>query len=832
MEEGYDWDQIGGFRIVDGMNISSSPLLDDELIITPSDLPTSVGIPLDQREFQRQICSPLSQFLVGSDTSPSLKIDDQKHFSHHNHTACAPPGTGSGFGLPGSHSPALGESSHNYGIHAGLPGSGGAGIRDGSLLYGTSGFKFCDATDKVVSADKELTKRKRGYNSSTPSRVGGCVQNGLSGLGRPVMDVGGIGAAGAAGGCSLGKPPGKPRARKVRESQEEFGSSSSGSSVHSKSMYASSSGEGGCSFSSAPNISEDLNSVKYYEGFKLPLGDLGRKMLLKKLREIHTQNPTKMEKALTDHGLSYTRIRFASVQQLFKISYVCDVFDYALSIHCEFGRPRHRDSSKGVQLSSTNSAGSGISSKRGAVSDQFESHSGVSAGGDIAGAGACGDVAGGGDGGAGACIDGGGAGAGDGHLEDSSNGLVVTGKLENDADTYTPDTSPCSHRSYSSTKSLYSKESSGLVSNTPMSKVEHDVTSPISMFSTTSGSSPASQRKRRGSAKSSYNFSPPPIPVTSSPLQSIDPKDVSSLGPELSNYMSGQNMMSYGVLHGGGMGSSVSGFGVQGGDMCTSHFSEQPLCHYGSLEGRAQSSYRRKHDEHESLDSVIPANGSPDSSLHKPPTKRQKVRSKRKSALADLRGDPPMLPHPPPHSYASPAPSAGASTSCGSGIFGCGDIEEIYCTSAIGADVTPFYQPESEIAHLGDFYHPVHHYHHNHPHLHPDSAHLIYSSELHDRNIPTCSIFGSPFDSSLVINSSLDATESCSQDSEAIVYGDNAAPLYLYSQPNLFSSFDDYVDSSCLSGFLTQGLNSMEVFGSGELEMDNFDIGSCPLISI
>ncbi|PPS94846.1 Uncharacterized protein GY17_00001944 [Cryptosporidium hominis] len=840
MEEGYDWDQISSFQIVDGMNISSSSLLDDELLITsPDSSNNGNSVSLEQREFSRPICSPLSQFLVGSDGSNSKNVG-QKHFSQHQHTNSAGGAGGSNFNLNNSHSSIVGESQH-YGLQSGLTNSGN-NIRDNSI-YNT-GYQFND-TEKISTTEKEFTKRKRPYSnnsnnninvgSNSSNRIGNCTQNSLSGITRSVMGIGGIGAG--VTNNSLTKTPTKTRTRKVRESSDDFGNSSSGPSVHSKSGYSSNSSGESCSFGSSSNISEDLNSVKYYEGFKLPLGDLGRKMLLKKLREIHTQNPTKMEKALTDHGLSYTRIRFASVQQLFKISYVCDVFDYALSIHCEFGRPRHRDSSKSVQLSSVNSnsnmiqqqSHSNISSRRvidsqqhnnglsggaavqGGISEKFESHSAIGN------------------------TNGGVIPRGQGLLDDSSK---VLGKLETDLDTYTPETSPCSHRSYSSSKSLYSKDSS-LISNTPLNKIEHDITSPISIFSTTSGS-PSSQRKRRGSAKSSYNFSPPPIPVTNSPIQSGDPKDISSLNPELSNFMNNQNLINYNIIQGNvsnnnmNGNSTVSGFSTQS-DVCTSHFPDHQqqlhhnIGHYNNINNHIQNggraphhpppSYHKKHEEHEPLDSMISMNSGSDSILQKP-AKRQKIRSKKKNTLADIRSEPPTQAT---YSYSS---STQPGINNGSSIFVCGDIDEIYCTSTINTEVTPFYQPESEIAHLGEF--ETSHHSHNYHNHHQDSIHFISSTESHDQNIPICSAFGSPFDSSLIISSSLD-TES-SQNS-GIITCDSPTSFYLYSQPNISSNYDEYMDSSCLNGFLTQGLNSIEMLNSSELEMDNFDIG-CPLISI
>ncbi|KAH8582749.1 uncharacterized protein ELE39_001405 [Cryptosporidium sp. chipmunk genotype I] len=841
MEEGYDWDQISSFQIVDGMNISSSSLLDDDLLIaSPDSTNSGSNVSLDQREFSRQICSPLSQFLVGSDSSNS-KNGGQKHFSQHQHSNGTGGGSASNFSLNSSHSSVIGDSQH-YGIQTGLIGSG-TNIRDNSIY--NSGYQFND-TEKISTTEKEFTKRKRPYNNSnnnsnnivgnnSSNRIGNCTQNSLSGIGRSVMGISGMGAG--VTGNSLTKTPNKTRTRKVRETSDDFGNSSNGSSVNSKSSYsANASGGEGCSFGSSSNITEDLNSVKYYEGFKLPLGDLGRKMLLKKLREIHTQNPTKMEKALTDHGLSYTRIRFASVQQLFKISYVCDVFDYALSIHCEFGRPRHRDSSKSVQLSSVNSnsniiaqqSHSNISSRRvldsqqhnrigggttvqGGISDKFESHSAISN------------------------TNGGVIPRGQALLDDSSKGL---GKLETDLDTYTPDTSPCSHRSYSSNKSLYSKDSS-LVSNTPLNKIEHDITSPISIFSTTSGS-PASQRKRRGSTKSSYNFSPPPIPVTNSPLQSGDSKDISSLNPEISSFVNNQNLINYNLIQGNvsnnnmSGSSSVSGFVTQN-DVCASHFSDhqqqqlhQSIGHYNNINGHIQTggrtpplppSYHKKHEEHESLDSMISINSVSDTVLHKP-AKRQKIRSKKKSTLTDIRSEPPTQTN---YTYSS---STQSGISNNSNIFSCGDIDDIYCTSTINTEVTPFYQPESEIAHLGDF--DTSHHTHNYHNHHQDSIHFISSSESHDQNIPICSAFGSPFDSSVIISSSLDTETS---QTSGIITCDSPTSFYLYSQPNISSNYDEYMDSSCLNGFLTQGLNSIEMFNSNELEMDNFDIG-CPLISI
>ncbi|KAF7458571.1 hypothetical protein HWI79_893 [Cryptosporidium felis] len=796
MEEGYDWDRMGSFQIVDGINIPGSSLMEGEILVEPPDSAVGGGVSPDQREFTRQVCS-LSQFLVGSEGS-DVKGGAQKNYIQQGGGG----GGGGDFGL-GTQQPLSvmggGDPQGFGGVQPGLA-DPGVGIRDGSV-YG--GYPFVDAESAV--SEKELTKRKRSYSGSTGGRLGACSQNSLTGIGRSA-GVGGIGNG--VNGGSLTKGSGKTRTRKTRDNSEDYG----GTNSHSKSAYSASGGDG-CSFGQSSSISEDLNSIKYYEGFKLPLGDLGRKMLLKKLREIHTQNPTKMEKALTDHGLSYTRIRFASVQQLFKISYVCDVFDYALSIHCEFGRPRHRDSSKSVQLSSVGSnqslvsqqpSHSGISSRKGLESqnrggtEKFESQSGL------------------------------GAPRSQGAAEDSSSGA---GKLDGGelVEAYTPDASPCSHRSYSSAKgNSYSKES-GLLSNTPMNKIEHDITSPVSIFSATTGS-PSSQKKRRmSSAKSSFSFSPPPIPVTNSPMQGGDSKDLLSLNQELPGYLNNQTMLGYGHVHGSCTTpnpdhQATSGFGPQS-EICTGQGIQEQLHqqHSQSLQnGGMGMPFQKKFDEHEPLDSVVPISSHPGGAgVQKTPTRRQKMRARKKGTLSATRNESSIHSSAP---FCNSVPNQQGGGGGASNLFGYFDLDEIY-SSSMDAEITPFYQPESETAYFGDF----EHIHQNQDVIHFSAPSSLQSSslDLHDQNISLCSPFGPPLDSSsLILTSFLDTDHS----SDITSY-ENPTSLYFYPQPHFSSNFDEYFESSNLNGFLAQGLNSLEILNSNELEVENIDIG-CPLISI
>ncbi|KAH7650283.1 hypothetical protein FG379_003355 [Cryptosporidium bovis] len=599
MEEGYDWDKIRSFQIVDGIGIDTTSLLNDDILVPPRD--TSSKSNLNQKEDLSRKLSSISQLLMYPNVTNNSNINNSTNINNNSHSNSVNTpreglenvnsktgfekqyvnntAGGFGFGIPFvstslpnsmsssrsgsasvSRSGSVSDIQQHYVMHPGLIDAPTAiSLRDANGTGGLDGIEAINNNISSSNLNKEVNNRNNigsiGGNNNGADNMSNNIygfHSGISGhfqhsdvqyqendvlntekdiqkqLYSDRTGVVGAGVGSMRGGdvnnkvsCnqnSVGvKSSSKTRNRRVKENSEDF------SANNCSKNYSQRDGNSGCQIGSGslPNLSEDLNSIKYYEGFKLPLGDLGRKMLLKKLREIHTQNPTKMEKALTDHGLSYTRIRFASVQQLFKISYVCDVFDYALSIHCEFGRPRHRDSSKGangnnanggVQISS--SVASSPSSRNSPDSkrsiDSSSHNSGFVTGSNLM------------------CIE------SQNIIDENYMNTSNQKNLDLELDSCTPETSPCgSHRSGSSTSSVSTTASANSISGsncgliTPDSKdrstnkMDNDLSSPMSIFSTNC-SPPNSQKKRKTSVKSSspsvssYNFSPPPIPVTGS----------------------------------------------------------------------------------------------------------------------------------------------------------------------------------------------------------------------------------------------------------------------------------------------------------------------------
>ncbi|KAL7069247.1 hypothetical protein ACR3K2_01820 [Cryptosporidium serpentis] len=457
VEHGFTWDQMGCFQLVDGINMPT--LMDDGLLLSSGNTVTAETL-LENREYCRQGCGTLNFASLSSDSI--IKHANSKQYGSHLTTSHNSNCTTNHTQILGSQQSSFASTEYNSNsyLHSTTETQVHPSIR-GNSSYSISYL------EGAQSSKKDTNRRKRTYNSQNRGHSGNTAVNNMQGHLEKSASV-------------------KGRSKKVRETLEDY--------TYSK-MYVSS---GECSSQGISGVvTEDLSSIKYYEGFKLPLGDLGRKMLLKKLREIHTQNPTKMEKALTDHGLSYTRIRFASVQQLFKISYVCDVFDYALSIHCEFGRPRHRDSTKAANLSTNN-----IQSNAPQSSAQVSTPASSPAGSDLSN-----------------IIE-----PYEGSASMNESSIIKISSKPNsigevELNSRSPNGSPCSYSSYTSGINEYCQDHQ-FSSKTPLTGdkgIYNDPNSPMSIF--TASYTPPMTNKKRLEIGSVYNFSPPPIPVAASTVE-------------------------------------------------------------------------------------------------------------------------------------------------------------------------------------------------------------------------------------------------------------------------------------------------------------------------
>lgn len=82
----------------------------------------------------------------------------------------------------------------------------------------------------------------------------------------------------------------------------------------------------------------DGSVPSWYVGFRLPLGAEGRQVLLRRLRRAyHAAPPTTRDAVLASHGLYFSRVPFATVSDLFKLSHLLGVFDFAVQCSHEFG---------------------------------------------------------------------------------------------------------------------------------------------------------------------------------------------------------------------------------------------------------------------------------------------------------------------------------------------------------------------------------------------------------------------------------------------------------------------------------------------------------------
>ncbi|CDU20849.1 conserved Plasmodium protein, unknown function [Plasmodium yoelii] len=84
------------------------------------------------------------------------------------------------------------------------------------------------------------------------------------------------------------------------------------------------------------NILYNINKI-WHPGFNRPLGDVGRKLILKEIREHHHRDPKKTTDLLLERGLDYGKVRFMRVNELYHYMYALDSFEYAIKISLEFG---------------------------------------------------------------------------------------------------------------------------------------------------------------------------------------------------------------------------------------------------------------------------------------------------------------------------------------------------------------------------------------------------------------------------------------------------------------------------------------------------------------
>ncbi|KAF8820735.1 hypothetical protein IE077_000420, partial [Cardiosporidium cionae] len=78
-------------------------------------------------------------------------------------------------------------------------------------------------------------------------------------------------------------------------------------------------------------------STEWYPGFNRSIGDIGRKLLLKEIREYHSRDPQWTFDRLSQAGLDYSEVRFMKVSQLYHYMHALGAFEYALKVSFEFG---------------------------------------------------------------------------------------------------------------------------------------------------------------------------------------------------------------------------------------------------------------------------------------------------------------------------------------------------------------------------------------------------------------------------------------------------------------------------------------------------------------
>eukprot|EP01055_Gregarina_sp_Pseudo9_P003590 Gregarina_sp_Pseudo_9__3589@NODE_374_length_3015_cov_6_892137_g353_i0_p1_GENE_NODE_374_length_3015_cov_6_892137_g353_i0NODE_374_length_3015_cov_6_892137_g353_i0_p1_ORF_typecomplete_len663_score119_98_NODE_374_length_3015_cov_6_892137_g353_i0952083 len=70
-----------------------------------------------------------------------------------------------------------------------------------------------------------------------------------------------------------------------------------------------------------------LSGIIYDERRKITLGKEGRESLRTQLRRLHDKHAGKMDELLEKHGFKYSELRNATVQQLSRMAYVCNLWD-------------------------------------------------------------------------------------------------------------------------------------------------------------------------------------------------------------------------------------------------------------------------------------------------------------------------------------------------------------------------------------------------------------------------------------------------------------------------------------------------------------------------
>ncbi|ANQ10960.1 Uncharacterized protein PCOAH_00053470, partial [Plasmodium coatneyi] len=84
------------------------------------------------------------------------------------------------------------------------------------------------------------------------------------------------------------------------------------------------------------NVYYNVNKI-WSVNFNRPLGDIGRKLILKEIRELHYKDAAKTTSLLMREGLDYGKVRFMKVSELYHYMYALGVFEYAVKISLEFG---------------------------------------------------------------------------------------------------------------------------------------------------------------------------------------------------------------------------------------------------------------------------------------------------------------------------------------------------------------------------------------------------------------------------------------------------------------------------------------------------------------
>ncbi|EZG84063.1 hypothetical protein GNI_013380 [Gregarina niphandrodes] len=74
-----------------------------------------------------------------------------------------------------------------------------------------------------------------------------------------------------------------------------------------------------------------ISRILYDENRKIKLGKDGREALRAKLRRLHDKHATRMDELLAKHGFKYSELRNATVQQLSRMAFVCNLWDQVVS---------------------------------------------------------------------------------------------------------------------------------------------------------------------------------------------------------------------------------------------------------------------------------------------------------------------------------------------------------------------------------------------------------------------------------------------------------------------------------------------------------------------